>query len=1807
MADNNRVSTATFRAKEEGVEAVTQKLGGLANAAGRAEDAAAGFSKTTEQSGKRLGTIQREIESLQRNLEGSPAAWRSFERGVSTAGRALDAGKLDAQEYAKVITDLQQRLQKTIAPRLGMNVDESGLARMLDGTKQVSAATRAATRDMLSQAQAAQESALAQAKANDAIVARVMRLREEIDPLTAAQARLNSEIAEYNGLAASGHISTTELATATAQANSRFTNTAARLGQVSSEVKLTSFQMTNLGYQVNDIGTMLAMGASPFQVLASQAGQVYQALGDGPGGVAGSIGAIKRSVMGLAGSFAPALIAFGGIGAAATVLTALSDSAANDFPKASAALDEHAKIVDRVAAAYEGFGKRLAAVRKESRDSQLVDLAGARESLQSVLQGQLYQLQNFDLERRDATGAPVLFAIQAQVDEFLAKLNAGEVTVTQFRGQLQKLFNDPATSEAQRASIKQFLSMTQALSETEKGLKENAAATNEVASAQRRALAVAQSLTKGLQEQRSILGGYARDVRNDVQIIEDAYQQMMRLARTEAEVRSAEELRRGALRPIIDDARSNLDEERFKRSLVGIDAETAALRENARTWEARINEVEGNAEAVEALTQASVEAANAIREQFKFDAGEKAKEEAKAYREATAARLQGISDTVSGLETERDTLGMTEGAAAAYRFQVQALTEAKRAAAEAGGIVSAEEIAAISDAAARIRDLTDETHALREAEAQRKRVQETIDDLEFQSAIAGFTQLDQEIATTLRNLAVTSDSVDGQRVAGALRYQAEVNAQNEALEKQRDILENVASTFLDIFTDTSSDDFFGRIMSGLADIGRQFAELGKQKLMENLFGQGFNYTAGQPGPGQRSVAPAGFPAGYGQGTAYGIEPRNLTALNDNLRQSSRSALDVARQFDGLNEKVNTGRLDAFMQASGTWGNLSAKDTAWCAAFANAAIMQAGGQGTGSNLASSFMGWGQGTNAPKIGDIVVLKPQSRGASGHVGFVAGFGDGSVQVFGGNQSNGANTKSFGLDQVRGYRTMDDSVLKSGVSAGLIDATRRMNTGQAGPAADPFTGYMPGTGRDGGGYVQQGGLFGPRGQSMLQVGGAALGAFGSGYSSGSPLAGGFGGAMSGYGAAGSISGALGIGMGAATGLGIVGGAALGILGGIFGARQRRKQEHQNRAQEWAQMQPQYLEWQKQFDGYGPNSGLRETWNSKTSEFDNFVRTGAAAWKYGSGNSSAEFQNVANTMFAWEGRMRDSFEAAFEPTLTELKEGFGFDGPFLKARDAVRALEERVETFIDDTVYTFGTGNDALAQAREASAQFALTTLSGADGLSEMGNAIQDLQGRASFMPALLQTLGYAAEEAGRAVDEALIAGMNRLRGNFVEQIEDQINALDGKAYLAEFRELIEGIDRTFADANLLNVDTSLVDTLFARQAQAIVDGSELAGDAFEELIALFPRLAGVVTQFAASANALSELQAYSGAEVERAMAREATARANLRAAYEREKSELDSLIDRHTRYQEQISGMLQDMRLGDTSPLSGFDQFTQAQKEFRELQAKALAGDEDAQQKLLSASQTYLDEARSYYASSEQYYAAFSEVETVLKAADVKAGQQITAAQAQLKAMEKQVSALISIDDGVLSVSNAVREMSTAMRLLAEAQAGLNGVRDWGSNTVRNQTIVRDLQSAGLNFNGNFGSGGFGAWLDSLSVADRDRALAIANRYMHIGYASGGLVTGPGTGTSDSIRAMLSNGEYVVPAARVPANISVLENIRLGRADGQNNRELIAEVRSLRDEVRSLRNVTAQGAMTVADRVEEGNGIARQRAGLAKRASAA
>ncbi|MEO3385115.1 TIGR02594 family protein [Mesorhizobium sp. CAU 1741] len=391
-----------------------------------------------------------------------------------------------------------------------------------------------------------------------------------------------------------------------------------------------------------------------------------------------------------------------------------------------------------------------------------------------------------------------------------------------------------------------------------------------------------------------------------------------------------------------------------------------------------------------------------------------------------------------------------------------------------------------------------------------------IDEADFMGRLFGAIQ-QQAIENATERLAeneealkatksTTRDLADHTKKAGA--------EMAEAFNPVRDLFEGI----LDILY--SSGDAMEKLISIGANIGKQFASKGLDTILQAL---GIEGAGNVPAPA-RSFA----------GAPSVAQAKQLQAVNDNLKGVSTSAIDVAKQFAGLNERADSAVLDSFLQASGTWSGMSSQDFAWCASFANAAIVKAGGQGTGSNMASSFLGWGQGTNAPQIGDIVVLRPQARGTSGHVGFVAGFGDGTVQVFGGNQGQpgGANTKSFGLDQVAGFR-FDPSIMRDAVSGGMTDFSRSAQ-------------YRPEMAGNGPGGFKATNL-----ENMLGIGGAAFGAFAGGMQSGDPLSGGLSGALAGLGAAPQLAGALNIGMGAAGALGLAGGAIVGACAGKMGKRE--------------------------------------------------------------------------------------------------------------------------------------------------------------------------------------------------------------------------------------------------------------------------------------------------------------------------------------------------------------------------------------------------------------------------------------------------------------------------------------------------------------------------------------------------------------------------------------------------------------------------------------------------------------------------------
>ena len=98
------------------------------------------------------------------------------------------------------------------------------------------------------------------------------------------------------------------------------------------------------------------------------------------------------------------------------------------------------------------------------------------------------------------------------------------------------------------------------------------------------------------------------------------------------------------------------------------------------------------------------------------------------------------------------------------------------------------------------------------------------------------------------------------------------------------------------------------------------------------------------------------------------------------------------------------------------------ETAWCSAFANWCMQQAGIRGSGVANARSWLDWGNAALArPVVGCVTVLwRNQPNGWQGHVGFYTGETAGELLLLGGNQTNASRVtiSSYPKTRLLGFR---------------------------------------------------------------------------------------------------------------------------------------------------------------------------------------------------------------------------------------------------------------------------------------------------------------------------------------------------------------------------------------------------------------------------------------------------------------------------------------------------------------------------------------------------------------------------------------------------------------------------------------------------------------------------------------------------------------------------------------------------------------------------------------------------------------------
>lgn len=129
-------------------------------------------------------------------------------------------------------------------------------------------------------------------------------------------------------------------------------------------------------------------------------------------------------------------------------------------------------------------------------------------------------------------------------------------------------------------------------------------------------------------------------------------------------------------------------------------------------------------------------------------------------------------------------------------------------------------------------------------------------------------------------------------------------------------------------------------------------------------------------------------------------------------------MTIGSALVGMGEKPNQSQIQEYLRNGGV--NLDPVTTAWCAAYVNSTLAQAGYQGTGSNAARSFLNYGQKVDQPQRGDLAVFsRGDPNGPYGHVGFFDGMNpDGTIRVLGGNQGDAVSYANYGTDRLLGYR---------------------------------------------------------------------------------------------------------------------------------------------------------------------------------------------------------------------------------------------------------------------------------------------------------------------------------------------------------------------------------------------------------------------------------------------------------------------------------------------------------------------------------------------------------------------------------------------------------------------------------------------------------------------------------------------------------------------------------------------------------------------------------------------------------------------
>jgi hypothetical protein len=265
------------KSAQESADAFLAQYGGLEGVAkAKAQEAGAAFSadldsrmvagaaKSARDAANVFDLELKRVETIAQQR--AEQAGANFQRSLT---ESLGGGGAPATSQGATYSALAEQVKR---------LDEIEQARAAHNA-QVTQQAVAAAYGLDRQAKSAKDSAeafLAAALAEEQMAAKAAALRAAINPLETEMVRLGKEMAEYRALLDAGRISSVEFERAQVMAAKRLSDVDLNMRQAATGGRVLSGELGNLGYQVNDVLTGLALGQPIFMIAAQQGGQIYQ-------------------------------------------------------------------------------------------------------------------------------------------------------------------------------------------------------------------------------------------------------------------------------------------------------------------------------------------------------------------------------------------------------------------------------------------------------------------------------------------------------------------------------------------------------------------------------------------------------------------------------------------------------------------------------------------------------------------------------------------------------------------------------------------------------------------------------------------------------------------------------------------------------------------------------------------------------------------------------------------------------------------------------------------------------------------------------------------------------------------------------------------------------------------------------------------------------------------------------------------------------------------------------------------------------------------------------------------------------------------------------------------------------------------------------------------------------------------------------------------------------------------------------------------------------------------------------------------